>query len=247
VVADFGQARGTNTATILPNDALLSRRYGRTILMRANVLRHDALAGLAERRWRAAVAPAHADAELGEGGFRRTLWHEVGHYLGPDRTADGRALDEALQSWADALEEMKSDLVSLAAHERFRAEGAIDGGTLAAVRASGVLRTLQNQRPRPDQPYQTMQLAQFNWFLDRGLLAFDGDGRLTIDADRYGATVRELLAEVIALQRGGDAAAAGEFFARWTAWDERHRALGERLQAAEGPRFRLVRYGALGE
>jgi hypothetical protein len=59
--------------------------------------------------------------------------------------------------------------------------------------------------------------------------------------------VRELLAEVLALQRRGDAAAAGEFFARWTAWDARHQALGERLQAAEGPRFRLVRYGALGE
>lgn len=247
VVADFGQARGTNTATILPNDALFSRRYGRTILMRANVLRHDGLAGLAERRWRAAVAPAHADADLGEGGFRRTLWHEVGHYLGPDRTADGRALDAALQSWADALEEMKSDLVSLVAHERFRGEGTIDEATLAAVRASGVLRTLQSQRPRRDQPYQTMQLAQFNYFLDRGLLALDGDGRLIVDHGRYAATVRELLAEVMALQRRGDAAAAGEFFAHWIAWDARHQALGERLQAAEGPRFRLVRYGALGE
>lgn len=247
VVADFGQARGTNTATILPNDALFSRRYGRTILMRANVLRHDGLAGLAERRWRAAVAPAHAEVELGEGGFRRTLWHEVGHYLGPDRTADGSALDEALQSWADALEEMKSDLVSLAAHERFRGEGTIDEATLVAVRASGVLRTLLSQRPRRDQPYQTMQLAQFNYFLDRGLLAFDGDGRLAIDHGRYAATVRELLAEVIAIQRGGDAGAAGEFFVRWTGWDERHQALGERLQDAEGPRFRLVRYAALGE
>jgi hypothetical protein len=247
VVADFGQARGTNTATILPNDALFSRRYGRTILMRANVLRHEGLADLAERRWRSAVAPAHADADLGEGNFRRTLWHEVGHYLGPDRTADGRALDEGLRSWADALEEMKSDLVSLVAHERFRAAGTIDEATLAAVRASGILRTLLGQRPRPDQPYQTMQLAQFNFFLDRGLLAFDGDGRLRVDAARWAATVRELLAEVIALQRRGDAEAAGEFFARWTAWDERHQALGARLQAAEGPRFRLVRYGALGE
>ena len=33
VIADYGQARGTNTATILPNDALFSRRYGRTILL----------------------------------------------------------------------------------------------------------------------------------------------------------------------------------------------------------------------
>jgi hypothetical protein len=31
VVADFGQSRGGNTATILPNESYLARRYGRTI------------------------------------------------------------------------------------------------------------------------------------------------------------------------------------------------------------------------
>ena len=39
VVADFGQARGANTATILPNESYLARRYGRTILLRANIMR----------------------------------------------------------------------------------------------------------------------------------------------------------------------------------------------------------------
>lgn len=34
VIADFGQARGTNTATNLPNDPLFSHHYGRIILMR---------------------------------------------------------------------------------------------------------------------------------------------------------------------------------------------------------------------
>lgn len=247
VIADFGQARGTNTATILPNDPLFSRRYGRTILMRANVITHPDLAAGAERRWRAAVAAPLADALAPEGGLHRTLWHEIGHYLGVDRTADGRPLDQALQSWADALEEMKSDLVSLFAHERFHAAGTIDDARLAAVRAGGILRTLQNHRPRPDQPYQTMQLAQFNFFLAEGLIAFDADGRLTADLARYPATVARLLGEVLALQRAGDVVAAGEFFARWTAWDERHEALAARLREAQGKRFSLVRYAALGE
>src|SRR6266478_2267234 len=39
VIADFGQARGGNTATILPNETYLARRYGRTILLRANIMR----------------------------------------------------------------------------------------------------------------------------------------------------------------------------------------------------------------
>ena len=39
VVADFGQSRGGNTASILPNETYLARRYGRTILLRANIMR----------------------------------------------------------------------------------------------------------------------------------------------------------------------------------------------------------------
>ena len=248
VIADFGQARGTNTATILPNDALLSQRYGRTILLRENLMTHPELVAIAQRRWRAAVAPAHADDLVAEGGFQRVLWHEIGHYLGPDRTRDGRVIDQALVDWADAVEELKADLVSLFALQRFHDAGLASAERLRAVRASGVLRTLQNQQPRRDQPYQTMQLAQFNWFLDRGLLAFDPQGRLEIRSERYAETVAAMLREVLELQSAGDPRAAAEFFARWTTWtDDVHEPLGRRLREAEGPRFRLVRFAALGE
>lgn len=248
VIADFGQARGTNTATILPNDALFSRRYGRTILLRQNVMTHPDLFAIAERRWRAAMAPAHAAELVAEGGFQRTLWHEIGHYLGPQETRDGRPLDQSLAEWADALEEMKADLVSLFALERLHEQGRASAERLRAVRASGVLRTLQNHRPRRDQPYQTMQLAQFNWFVERGLLAPDDQGRLEIRYERYPETVAALLREILATQSAGDGRAAGEFFARWTTWtDELHEPLARRLREAEGPRYRLVRYAALGE
>ena len=43
VIADFGQARGANTATILPNDADYARKYGRTILIRFNILNNPVL------------------------------------------------------------------------------------------------------------------------------------------------------------------------------------------------------------
>ena len=87
VIADFGQARSVNTATILPNDALFSRRYGRTILLRANIMKNPVLFAADERIWRAATADAHANEFKPEGNFLRTLWHEIGHYLGPDRDA----------------------------------------------------------------------------------------------------------------------------------------------------------------
>ncbi len=39
VAADFAQSRGGNTATILPNESYLARRYGRIILLRTNIMR----------------------------------------------------------------------------------------------------------------------------------------------------------------------------------------------------------------
>lgn len=248
VVADFGQARGTNTATILPNDALFSRRYGRTILLRENVMTHPELFAQVDRVWRSAAAPAFADHLAPEGGFHRTLWHEIGHYLGPDTTRGGEPLDRALQGWADALEEMKADLVSLFALHHLHGQGAVPDERLRAVQASGILRTLQNNRPRIDQPYQTMQLAQFNFFLDRGLVSVDAAGRLVLHPERYPPVVRELLAEVMELQLAGDPAAAEAFFTRWTEWrDDLHEPLAAGLREAQGTRYRLVRYGALGE
>jgi hypothetical protein len=242
VIADFGQARGLNTATILPNDALFTRRYGRTILMRENIVNDPELFAASQRAWRAAVATRHADDLTPQGGFQRTLWHEIGHYLGPDHDEQGRTLDVALEDYADAMEEMKSDLVSLFALDRMKHP------SLRDIQASGVLRTLQNVKPRSDQPYQTMQLIQFNWFLERGLLHADAEARLEIDYARYPETINSLLAEVIRLQHDGDKAQVAEFFRRWTDWTpELHERLAQRIRDAQGVRFRIVRYGALGE
>ncbi|HEX8526021.1 hypothetical protein, partial [Allosphingosinicella sp.] len=167
VIADFGQSRGGNTASILPNEAYLARRYGRTILLRANIMRAPEIFGGAGNSWRAAVAPGFGGHLTADSNFHRTLWHEIGHYLGVDRTADGRDLDSALGADSNLLEEMKADLVSLFAGAQLRRSGYFTADQLRSHYASGIFRTLQNNRPRRDQPYQTMQLMQFNWFVDR--------------------------------------------------------------------------------
>jgi hypothetical protein len=249
VIADFGQARGTNTATILPNDALLARRYGRTILLRANIMRDGELFKNSDRSWRAAMADAF-DADLGpDGDFQRTLWHEVGHYLGVDRDRQGRTLDAALQENAPALEEMKADLVSLFAARTLRARGYYDDTGLRAVYAAGIRRTLQNVRPRREQPYQTMQLMQMNYFLEKGLLEWDSAARaLVIHYDRYHDTVTSLLREALAIQYEGDKAASDRFIERYSTWSpDLHEPLAEKMRAATPYRFRIVRYAALGE
>lgn len=243
VIADFGQARGTNTATILPNDPLFARRYGRTILLRENIMKHPEIFAADQRVWKAATAGAQGNDLAAEGNFQRTLWHEIGHYLGVDRDKQGRTLDLALEDYADSIEEMKADLVSLFALQR------MNHPSLRAIQASGIRRTLQNVRPRRDQPYQTMQLIQFNWFLDQGLITADPKtARLTIHYDKYPEAVTSLLREVLELQYEGDKAAAAAFFDKWTKWTpELHEKLAARIRDAQGARWRIVHYAALGE
>jgi hypothetical protein len=243
VIADFGQARGTNTATILPNDPLFARRYGRTIMLRENIMKHPDIFAADMRVWKTSVADAQANDLAAEGNFQRTLWHEIGHYLGVDRDKQGRTLDVALEDYADSVEEMKADLVSLFALQR------MNHPSLRAIQASGIRRTLQNVQPRKDQPYQMMELLQFNWFLDKGLLTADPKtARLTVHYDRYPEAVTSLLTEVLKLQHEGDKAATAAFFDKWTKLTpELHEKLAARIRDAQGARYRIVKYAALGE
>lgn len=246
VIADFGQSRGANTASILPNEAQTVRRYGRTILLRANIMRSPDIFATTDAAWEAVVAPEFGPHLTVESMFQRTLWHEVGHYLGVDRTADGRELDAALGNTGNTLEEMKADLVSLFSGEELRRRGYFSADQLRSHYAAGINRTLQNVRPRREQAYQTMQLMQFNWFLDKGVLRFDAStGRLSIDYRRYHRAVADLLREVLAIQDRGDQAAANAFITRWTQWDEAlHGRVATRMRAQQRYRYRLFTYAA---
>ena len=249
VVADFGQSRGGNTATILPNETYLARRYGRTILLRANIMRSPEIFEGTNRTWTAAVAPAHRDELTSDGNFYRTLWHEVGHYLGVDATKTNQDLDAALQDDADLLEEMKADLVSLYVAEALHKQGYYTDAQLRSVYASGVFRVLQNNKPRRDQPYQTMQLMQWNFFLENGLLSFDRESKtLRINYGKYHEVVGKMLAKVLAVQYEGDKAAADGFIDQYAKWDDAlHGAVAANIRAQQGARFRLFKYAALGE
>jgi hypothetical protein len=247
VVADFAQSRGGNTATILPNESYLARRYGRTILLRANIMREPNIFTSTSSTFEAAVGPAQAKELTSEGNFYRTLWHEVGHYLGVDRTKDDRDLDEALQENASALEEMKADLVSLFVAEALHKQRYYTDAQLRSVYAGGILRVLQNNKPRRDQPYNTMQLMQWNFFLQKGLLTFE-DGKLRIHYEKYHDVVGELLKKVLDVQYQGDKAAADRFIDQYTNWDENlHGVVARNIRAAQRYRFRIFKYTALGE
>ena len=248
VIADFAQARSTNTATILPNDPLHARRYGRTILLRSNILTHPDLFKNSRAAWEAVVAEPFRGHLGPTGGFNRTLWHEVGHYLGVDQDVKGRSVNsDALEENSSTVEEMKSDLVSMYLGKALRERGFYDDTTLRQLYASGIHRVLQVVRPRRDQPYQTMQLMQFNYYLEQGLLEARPDG-LHIHYEKYHDVVGRLLREVLALQKAGDKPASDRFIEKYTRWDEAlHGEISKKMRAQLKYRYTLVRYAALGE
>jgi hypothetical protein len=171
----------------------------------------------------------------------------VGHYLGVDRTRDNRDLDEALQENASALEEMKADLVSLFAAPALRKTNYYTDAQLRAVYASGILRVLQNNKPRRDQPYQTMQLMQWNYFLENGLLTFE-NGKLRIHYDKYNSVVESMLRKTLEVQYSGSKAEADKFIGQYTKWDDNlHGQIAKSIRDQQRYRFRVFKYAALGE
>lgn len=249
VVADFGQSRGGNTATILPNESYLARRYGRTILLRANIMRDPNIFEGTSKTLAAALGEEQAKALTPDGNFYRTLWHEVGHYLGVDQTRDGRDLDEALQDNSNTLEEMKADLVSLFVAEALRKQGYYTEAQLKSVYSGGILRVLQNNRPRRDQPYNTMQLMQWNFYLENGLLTFDPATKtMRVHYDKYHDVVGKMLEKTLAVQYEGDKAASDKFIDQYTKWDDNlHGVIAANIRAQQKYRFRIFKYAALGE
>ena len=142
---------------------------------------------------------------------------------------------------------MKADLVSLYVAEALQKQGYYTAAQLRSVYASGILRVLQNNKPRRDQPYNTMQLMQWNFFLENGLLTFE-NGRLRIHYDRYHDVVGKLLKKVLDVQYDGDKAAADRFIDQYTTWKEDlHGVIAKNIRDQVRYRFRVFKYAALGE
>ncbi len=94
-----------------------------------------------------------------------------------------------------------------------------------------------------------MELMQLNYFLEKGLLTYDGrSNKLSIRYEVYHETVEAMLREVLALQLEGDKKSADGYIARYSTWKkDPHERLAKAMKNAETYRYVLVRYAALGE
>ena len=94
-----------------------------------------------------------------------------------------------------------------------------------------------------------MQLMQWNFFMENGLLKFDPkSGQLSIDYPKYHEVAGKMLAKVLEVQYNGDKAAADRFIDQYTTWNEDlHGVVAKNIRAQQRYRFRLMKYAVTDE
>ena len=150
VIADFGQARGTNTATILPNEsATCAPLRAHDPAAREHHAPPGAVRRTAAGAWEAADGRGLPTSHLGRSGdFYRTLWHEIGPL--PRRRRDREGPRRSSPALEDNAERAGGDegRPGVAVPGRRCASGATTTTTtLRALYASGIRRVLQNVKP----------------------------------------------------------------------------------------------------
>ena len=243
ILAAFGGGKTTG-AEILPNDPDLVRKYGRKILIRRNLYTHPDVFSRVEARWKAAIDREHHAELTPEGRYRQVMWHEIGHYLGPTTVANGHSLEDALEDDAAPIEELKAELVSQFAAHKLRELGHLDDEDVRGLAAGAVLASLRPVKPLRSQPYPTLWLMEFNWFLEQGLLVYE-EGSLGLRWERHAEAVTSMLREVLAIQQAGSKRDAAAFIERYSTWGDRHETLARNMRAAERYRYSRPIYGLL--
>ena len=153
-----------------------------------------------------------------------------------------------MQDNHNLVEELKADLVSMFLADGLNKRGYHTDAQLRGVYGAGILRVLNETRPRRDDPYATMQLMQFNYFMQGGVIAFDkAAGTISLDYGVFHKVVEAMLREVLDLQYRGDKAATDAFIERYAVWNDLHGVLAKKMLAAEKYTRWLVDYTALGD
>jgi hypothetical protein len=234
LLAVFGAARNVLAET-LPNDADVTRRYGRRILMRRNFAFDANGFANSGARYASVIAPELVGELTVEGTFTQTVAHELAHYVGPDTQADGRRFADGLGEDADIIEELKAEVMSVAIAAFLERAGEIDAVRRRGVVAALVHTGLRINPPLRSQTYPTVRTMIINRFLADGVLVRRGD-RYAIDHDRALASIQPYVAEIVTLQSTGTRQDVAAYVDRWVTWGDDNRRISALVSGA--PIFR---------
>lgn len=137
--------------------------------------------------------------------FQNTMFHEVAHGLGIKHTVDGKSsVRKALKEQASSFEEGKADVLGLYMVEKLADKGELDKSKLMDNYVTFLDGMLRSVRFGTADAHAKANMVRFNYFVDKGAITRDGDGRYRVDAERMHEAIRSLSNAILTIQGNGD-------------------------------------------
>lgn len=215
------------TAFNLPNDERVREAKGSKKVMLKNVMNAKY-----EKCWipivTTVLSPQDLERVSFDGYFLHVLMHEVSHGLGPGKiTKDGKetTVNRELKETYPTIEECKADVLGV-----YMAQFLVDQNvfpktlenTLYASNLGGMFRSI---RFGIDEAHGGGVAIQLNYYMDKGAVTVDDDGRFVVHDKEIQEAVKNLAHDVLMIEAHGDYDAAVAFI-------EKYRYLKPEVQAA---------------
>ena len=219
VVFTSGDAnRGVKTIAFnLPNDERVREAKGSKKVLLRNVIRakYDRmLVPIAART----LAAADAQRVSFDAFFDEVLHHELSHGLGPGTIVKNGQPTEVrleLKELYSTLEEAKADVMGIYNILALVEAGEMPRELRSSLDPTYVAGLFRAARFGVHEAHGQGVVAQFNYLLEKGALAIDGEGRYRTVDDRFPAGIRDLLREMLTLQAEGDYEGTKRFLDRY--------------------------------
>jgi hypothetical protein len=147
--------------------------------------------------------------------FSNTMFHEVAHGLGIQKTLDGEGtVREALQEHASAIEEGKADILGLYMVTKLHEKGELGDAPLEDYYVTFLAGIFRSSRFGTASAHGRANMIRFNFFEQMGAFTRDeATGAYRMEFEKMRAAVDALSEKLLVLQGDGDHTGAGALIA----------------------------------
>jgi hypothetical protein len=201
----------------LPNDERVREAKGSKKVLLRNIMRakyEHILVPIAERTL---TVDQRTRVDFGAY-FEFVLHHELSHGLGPGiLTKDGRQTEVRLElkDRYSTLEEAKADVMGVYNLLALMERGLVPAELRETLLPTYLAGLFRSARFGIEEAHGQGVVAQFNYLLEKGALAVDGEGRFRVVPEAFDGAIRDLLAELLMIQARGDYPGAVSFLDRY--------------------------------
>jgi hypothetical protein len=153
-----------------------------------------------------------------EGYLAVVVMHEMSHGLGPAYSrVNGKQVDirESIGASFGGLEEAKADIVGLYGLDWMMQKGIVPKSKAPDFYASHVAGIFRTVRFGVAEAHAKAEMMEFNYFVERGAITREKNGRYAIDFAKMPVAVTSLAKELLEIEATGDRARAEAWFKKY--------------------------------